>query len=281
MFKKVTESFVFKPKVDTYKLVGINVWQENKFYSTKLPDNSFSSFNNATLFYDKIFLDERIGPTTYPPLNPKLMKHVQKYLKWDPVFVTKYQRYALQEWSPIFSDWVWAPLVQIIEEEQPLGQRDVLIQIFQKCPKYSYGYFAAEALAPFKNVVGSFASATIGEFFASQAQWLAEEYCDDLNALMSELETNYWDNRKSLFEYLAGKSFTKRMRQLGVSRVAKVWDGKKKPSIEPGEASEEKQMEEALKLIEEAAGRMDAQALNEFSLLVYEQLISRGRAKKE
>jgi hypothetical protein len=207
------------------------------------------------------------------------MAHIQTHLPEWPGFLTEYRTYLTAGWSSIFADWDWQTVALIRDEEQPLLQRDRLMQIFQACPVGSYGYFAAKGLGPFKSVVGSFAAATIDEFFASQVQWLSQPCCADLNALMSELETYYWDNRQKLVEYLAGKTFSKKMRQWGVStRVPKTWEGKTKPAVPGGEASEGDQMAEARDLMEGATGTMDAEALEKFSLEVYEKLVAKGKA---
>jgi hypothetical protein len=262
----------------SFRPLGRARWSTVRFYSTKpRSDNTFRTA--ASKYQQMTYISSRFELAKYPYYNPLLMGHVKTYLPEWPGFLTEYRTYLTAQWSTIFFDWDWQTVTLVADEEQPLLQRDRLMQIFQACPEGSYGYFASKGLGPFKSVVGSFAAATIDEFFASNVQWLSLPYCDDLNVLMSELETYYWDNRQKLVEYLAGKTFTKKMRQWGVStRVPRTWDGKSKPMIPGDEASEPDQMAAARVLLEDATGTMDAEALEKFSIEVYEKLVSKGKA---
>lgn len=265
-----------------YSGYGRSFWRTCRFYSTRRPsDNSFRT--SRARWASRVNLSERIGLATYPYYDPELMSLLQTHLPAWNGFRTRYLTYLIGQWNSIYGDWDYSPESSelVVEEEQPLLQRDRLMQIFEACPVGSYGFFAAKGLTPFKRVVGSYAAATIDEFFATQVPWLKQPYCDDLNKLMSELETRYWNNRKELRTWLAGKTFTKRMRQWGVSRIAVVWDGKEGPVIPRGEPLAEKQITEAREVVEGAATDLDDEALEQFSHKLYDDLVKKGKAARE
>jgi hypothetical protein len=267
----------------SYFNTGKLYWSKIKFYNpqktAKWYTSTLSKYNRA------VFLNYKIDVATTPYYNQELMSHVKTHLPDWKGFKTEYHTYIHAEWSSIYADWDWSTAKLVLNEERALLQRDRLMQIFQACPPGSYGYYAQYGLAPFKAVVGSFASATIDEFFASMVQFLKQPFSVPINDIMSTLETRYWNTRKELLDYLAGKTFTKRRRELGVSvpaSVMTIWEGKRVPQLPAGETLSDEQLAEVQKaLTEENLDKLDDIALARFTADLYKQLVAKGKANPD
>lgn len=264
-----------------YGQLGRNVWREIKFYN---PQKQFPWYQQALARYSEAMLIERrIDTATVPYHNQDLMSHLWRHLPNWRGFQTEYRTYAQAQWTPIFQDWDWSTVKIVVNQEQPLLQRDRLMQIFGACPPGSYGYYAQYGLAPFKAVVGSFASATIDEFFASHVEWLKQPFSEQVNDIMSTLETYYWNDRQDLVNWLAGQTLGKLGRELAVQLPANLmtlWEGKRQPAIPEGEELTEMQLAIAqTTLTPQSLDRLDDAARVSFAAELYQKLVERGRAR--
>ena len=266
-----------------YRATGRRVWRNLRFFN---PQKSLPWYRNALSRYSEAMLIERrIDIATIPYYNEDLMARLRDQLPNWKGFQTEHRSYVRADWNTIYQDWDWSTARIILNEEQPLLQRDRLMQIFAACPEGSYGYYAQYGLAPFKAVVGSFASATIDQFFANQAQFLKQPFSPQVNEIMSTLETHYWNSRADLLEHIAGLFLDKGGRQRGVRYPAKimtVWEGQRKPAITEGEALESEQLAEAqAALTEENLKLLDDAAIARFTSELYERLVAKGKAKAD
>lgn len=265
-----------------YGQLGRDVWRQVKFHDN--PQRQFPWYRQALSRYSEAMLIERrIDRAAVPYYNHTLMSHLWRHLPNWRGFQTEYRTYAQAQWTPIFQDWDWSTVRIVVDQEQPLLQRDRLMQIFGACPPGSYGYYAQYGLAPFKAVVGSFASATIDEFFASHVQYLKQPFSEQVNDIMSTLETVYWNGRQDLVDWLAGQSFGKVGRELAVAIPANLmtlWEGRRVPAIPEGEALSEAQLAVAqTTLTAENLERLDDAARVGYAAELYQQLVERGRAR--
>ena len=264
--------------VSNYRTYGRNLWGRLHFRNRQAQQ---PFFQQRVLQYPPAqLLRIAVEPTTVPYYSPELMTHLRQHLpNWNG-FHTEVRTYFFSTWNSIYGDWDLEG--RVVRIERPLLQRDRLEQIFAACPDGSYGYYASRGLAPFKAVVGSFASATIDEFFASQIHWLKQEFGREVNIIMSTMETRYWNSREDLVEWLAGQTFRAWMRRIGVSipsYVMTIWEGQRKPSLPPGEALEAEQLQEAINLLNERLPGLNQTAVQEASVEIYNRLVSEGKAK--
>jgi hypothetical protein len=265
--------------VYNYATFGRNVWSRLRFRN---PQAQQPYFQQRVLRYPPMQLVRiDIQPTTVPYYNAQLMAHLRRHLPDWNGFHTEVRTYFHSNWNSIYGDWDLEGTV--VRIERPLLQRDRLMQIFQACPEGSYGYYAARGLAPFKSVVGSLAASTIDEFFASQVHWLKQGFSDAINDIMSTMETDYWESREDLVEWLAGRTFTKWMREVGVAvpaYVLTIWEGKRKPSLPEGEAPEEEQLQAAANLLKENLPKLNRDAVEAYSVQLWEEVLRKRKAKE-
>ena len=215
-----------------------------------------------------------------PALSPELMAHLHHHLPQWTGFRQQVFTYVETEWNSIYGDVEVLPGAAVTTEAQPLGRRDHLEQIFAACPEGSYGYYAQFGLAPFKSLVGNFASATIDEFFASQVHFLKQPMSAMVNDIMSTLETHYWNSREDIIDYIAGRVMTKGMRHLGVATpqvVMQVWEGKRVPGLGPGETLGDEQLAEVVDLLAQNLGGLDQAAAGRFATELCERMIAENR----
>lgn len=266
-----------------FRVMGRRRWRQLKFFN---PQKQLPVYQQSLTRYSEVMLvQKQLGIAQTPYYNEELMNHLKRHLPGWQGFRAEFRTYVYGQWNPIYQDWDLSTVKLKIREEQPLLQRDRLMQIFESCPEGSYGYYAQTGLAPFKGLVGSFASATIDQFFASNVQFLKQQFSTDINEIMSTLETRYWNSRKELMDYIAGKSFTKGMRKAGVkvpSVLMTVWEGQRKPTLPDGEALEAEQLKEARSVLtEENLKKLDDAALARFTSELYDQLVAKQKAKAE
>lgn len=257
----------------SFRAIGARAWPRVRMFSSAPSTPAYHQVLSTCS--EPRLARVRIDRATVPYYQPELMNHLRTHLPDWGGFTTVFETHVYQTWNTVYGDWDWSEFGGVVEVEQPLLQRDRLIQIFAACPTGSYGYYAQYGLAPFKAVVGSFAAATIDEFFASQVHFLKQPMSAPMNDIMSSLETKYWDSQQDFTDWLAGKTFTKGMRELGVSVPASlltVWEGKRKPALPPGEALEEEQLAEATAVLHEALPGLDASAFQSFAADLYQRL---------
>jgi len=199
--KPVVSFFTFS--LPRYTKIGRHLWARFRFYN---PEMLTPRYQQAVYRYTgSMLLTRRPGLVSRPYYEPELMALLHRHLPEWRDFQTEYYDYIQAQWSSIFGDWDWSTIKIVTNEEQPLLQRDRLMQIFGACPKGSYGYYAKRGLGPVKAVVGSFASAAIDEFFAKHVELLTQPFSELVNVMMSTQETHYWDTRKEFTDWLAGQ----------------------------------------------------------------------------
>jgi hypothetical protein len=269
--------------VRNYRRTGRRVWENLHFFNRQ---RALPRYQAAlTRYSEAMLIERRIDVAATPYYNQELMAHVRRHLPNWRGFQTEHRSYVYAEWSPIFQEWDWSTAKLVLNQEQPLLQRDRLMQIFAACPEGSYGYYAQFGLAPFKAVVGSFAAATIDELFASQVHILKQPFSPEINDIMSTIETRYWNSREDLLEHIAGLFLIKSGRERGVRWPAKlmtIWEGQRKPKLPEGEALEAEQLAEAQSVLtEENLKKMDDAAMVKFSSDLYDRLVAEGKAKKD
>jgi len=270
--KKVFQKIKFHKN---YFDFGYKLTKKNLFPRSSLGILKYAAA--AAKYQQVTWISERFGLATFPYYNPLLMGHVQQHLpKWEG-FTTRYLTYIGGQWNSIYGDWDWQSSVLVTDEEQPLQQRDRLEQILLQCPEGSYGYFMSMVLGPVKSVVGSFAAATIDEFFASQIHWLKQPFTGGLAEFLSKAESVYWENEEALVSYLAGQLLSDKTRYVIVTKMAEVWKDRQKPPVPPGEAAEEEQMQAALAAVEQVWKDMDRKALQELSTELYKQIKEKAK----
>lgn len=264
---------VLKFKFDP-KIVGSMIFKRIKFFPVSPPRARFDHLVNS--MSDMRLVNIHVEAATVPYYHPVLMLHLQRHLPGWTGFKAQYYEYVHQHWNSMYGDWDWSDVGQVVVVEQPLLQRDRLMQIFEACPEGSYGYYAKYGLGPFKGVVGSFAAATIDQFFASQIQFLKQPMSPAINEIMSSMETKYWNSRETWLEWIAGKTFTQGMRKLGVSlpsHLLTVWEGQRKPTLPSGEELEEVQLGIALELLREHLPELDKAVFNSWASAVFDHLV--------
>jgi hypothetical protein len=191
---------VNRPKFVT---VGKHVLPKIRFYN---PEKLTPRYQQAAYKYaGSMLLSKTPGLATKPYYQPELTSLLHKHLPNWYGFQTQFYSYLEMNWSSIFGDWDYSSAKLVHKEEQPLLQRDRLMQIFGACPRGSYGYYAYRGLTPFKALVGSYASAAIDEFFASNIELLRQPFTGLVNDIMSTKETVYWNSQQEFTNWLAGQ----------------------------------------------------------------------------
>jgi hypothetical protein len=229
-----------------YYDIGYHLYPKFSFYNPEKNTARFKEF--AAVHANSVVLQKKHDLVKTPYYNTELMGLLRKHLPSWENFHTWHYTFAQAQWDSIRSDWDTSS-VTFVELERPLLQRDRLAQIFQACPPGSYGYYAARGLAPFKLAVGSFASAQIDEFFASNVEVLVQPYSALVNDIMSMAETAYWDSQEEFTNWLAGKFLRKSGRERGVGWPALAHQfafGTPQPGGEPLSESELQKVREIL-----------------------------------
>jgi len=211
--KPLVTFFTFR--LPRYKTIGRYLYPRIRYYN---PETLTPRYREAAYrFTGSMLLTRRPDVVSRPYYNPELMALLHRHLPGWRDFQTEYYTYVQANWSSIYGDWDWSSIEIVHDEEQPLLQRDRLMQIFGACPEGSYGYYAMRGLAPFKMAVGSFASATIDEFFASNIEILKQPFSELVNDIMSTKETAYWDSQQQFIDWFAGQ----RLRKVDRERVVR------------------------------------------------------------
>lgn len=261
--------------------IGEQTWSRLRFFN---PERATSRYRQALARYSQALLvDRRVDVVTSPYFDPDLMAHLRRHLPGWHDFHTEFRTYLSAEWNSIYGDWDWSDMALVVDEEQPLLQRDRLMQILEACPEGSYAYYARRGLAPFKAVVGSVASATIDRFFAANIWLLKQPMSVLVNEIMSTLETKYWGTRQNLVDYVAGWWLPKRGRQFVVATpqfLMTLAKGVRTPDLPPGEVLDAEQLAELQRILAEHLPTLDDVVIMEFCKDLYKR-VEAGRATRQ
>jgi hypothetical protein len=265
-----------------FSAIGASTWGRAGTFFTVSP--RWSRFRQAVGGQvDRQLLDVSWRVVESPANSPEVIAHVRRYRPEWTGFRSRVYTYLTQEWNPIYQT-LETPTggAELQEEVAPLGQRDMLAQVFEACPEGSYGYYAQWGLAPFRMVAGNVAAATIHEFFASQIQFLMQPMSPEVTEIMSSLETRYWESREDIIDYVAGKVLTKRTRGWAVvtpATLRRLWEGERMPTLAPGETLSQEQLAEIAAQLNAKLGELDAAAARKFAQELFEKMAAENRLR--
>lgn len=258
---KPTTPFSFS-NLSKYTSIGRHLYPKFTF---KNPEWRTERFKEGTKKYaNTMLLSKKYELVSKPYYQPELMVKLHTYLPAWPGFQTWHYQYVQGLWNSMYGELDFRDIAVFITQEKPLLQRDRLEQIFRACPPGSYGFYAARGLAPFKLAVGSFASAQIDEFFASNIDLLTQPFSKLVNDIMSTKETSYWKSQKEFTNWLAGHFLSKGGREKGVAWPAAVHKfafGTPEPE---GEVLTEEQLAKLKAELEEQLPQLNVVALTDF-----------------
>jgi hypothetical protein len=265
-----------------FNAVGASAWRRAGTMFTVSP-RWFRFRNTVFSHVDRQLLDVSWKVVESPANSPELVAHMRRYRPEWQGFRSRVYTYLTQEWNPIYGT-LETPSDggRLQEEVEPLGQRDMLKQVFAACPPGSYGYYAQWGLAPFHQVFGNVAAATIHEFFASQVQFLMQPMSPQVTEIMSTLETRYWESREDVIDYVAGRVLNKRTRAWAVATPAmfrQLWEGERTPELGPGERLSEAQLEEISEQLNGKLEELDIEATQKFAQELFEKMAAENRLK--
>jgi hypothetical protein len=256
-----TNRFSFT-NLSKYRTIGCHLYPRLTFMN---PEWKTIRFQEGTKKHaNSVLLTEKYDLVTKPYYQPELMEKLHKHLPTWLGFQTWHYTYVQGMWNSIYGELDFRDVAVFIQQEKPLLQRDRLAQIFAACPAGSYGYYAARGLAPFKLAVGSFASAQIDEFFASNIDLLTQPFSKIVNDIMSTKETAYWKSQKEFTNWLAGHFLSKGGREKGVAWPAALHRFAYGTPVPEGEVLNEEQLAKLKAELEEQLPRLDVVALEDF-----------------
>lgn len=236
-FKELVGERVFIP--NAFRSWG-NAFKDNIFLTKKSTD--YAKLWVKTPKFDQALIKNAVYVRRYKDFstkkyyNQKLMSHMRTSIPRFNNFSTNYYVYLTPLWNSIYGDWDYEGASVVVVEEE-LYERDRLLQIFRSCPEGSYGYYAYRGLRPVKLVVQSFAAAEIDKFFASFSELLAQPMSENVDNVMSALETMYWNSRQEYVDWAAGQLIGQKGRSKTVSLAAEVsgWiEGERYTPLEGG-----------------------------------------------
>jgi hypothetical protein len=227
-------------------------------------DRELTAYERAVQKYG-ILLSKHAVLVQKPFYDEKLMEHVKKHIKGFRGFQTEGRTYFVTGWNPIYGEEEWTGGV-IVTMEKELYQRDRLLQLFKSCDPGSYGYYAYRGLSPVKFFVQSFASAQIDQFFASNAQFIAQPFGPFVDNIMTTLETAYWNTRprSEVTDYIAGQVIGQKQRSDAVrlaSVVSRFLEGIRYSPLPDGRELTEAQWNEIGQILRALVAQVDEDSL--------------------
>ncbi len=166
-------------------------------------------------------------PAEIEYLDKTLEAKVKKYLPGFKGFNTKALTVIFDVPNSKTGETGWSQML-IVKAQRPLGQRELVQQLFDECPKGSYGHFAGIILRIVKPIVGDFASDGIHLFFADIIDEISQPYNPELNKGISTKETQRRDSSEDPLAREAGGLLGQNGRAWPVDVVARLyawWNG--------------------------------------------------------